>query len=148
MLKVYKRYPVDTCAVDDELILPYDLRQKGRLKAITVSGNEVGLFLERGQPLKEGERLQTQCGKRIKVTAAAEPVVTATSADWQTFSRVCYHLGNRHIPLQISELWLRFKPDHVLEDMVRRFGLSIVQEQAPFEPEAGAYAGHGHHHEH
>jgi len=151
VLKIVKRSPNDGQATDEVLTLPQDLRQRGRLKALTDSGVQVGLFLERGQPLKHGELLLTECGKRITVNAAHEEVATATAENWLTFSRVCYHLGNRHVPLQIGDCWLRFKSDHVLEAMVENFGLSIHHEQAPFEPESGAYANaasadHGHHH--
>jgi len=134
-------------AADDSLTLPYELRQRGRLKSVTDNGVEVGLFLERGKVLADGMLLESDCGKRIRVRAQDEAVITAVCDDWLTFARACYHLGNRHVPLQVGERWVRFQPDHVLEEMVRLLGLTTRSELAPFDPEGGAYSG-GHHHHH
>lgn len=151
MLKISQRFNGNPGAIADYLSLPYDLRKRGRFKALTQNGQEVGVFIERGQLLTEGELLQTECGQLIQVVAQAEPVVTASTDDWLQFSRVCYHLGNRHLPLQVGERWLRFQPDHVLQQLAELYGLETRLEEAPFIPENGAYGahkGHGHGHDH
>lgn len=134
----------------DELCLPFELRKRGRLRATTTAGRDVGLFLERGKVLVTGDLLRARSGEVVRVKSAAEDVVTAFCDDDLTFARICYHLGNRHVPLQIGPGWVRFQPDHVLEDLVRRYGLCIKRGQVPFEPEQGAYHEHGaqggHHH--
>jgi urease accessory protein len=106
--------------------------------------------MQRGHPLLVGEVLKTECGLLIEVKGKAEDVSTAIATDWMAFSRICYHLGNRHTSLQIGELWVRFKPDHVLEELAENYGLSIDRTAAVFEPENGAYGSqkHGHSHSH
>lgn len=150
MLKVTERFHSHQPAeVFDTLTLPYELRKKGRFKAVTDSGHTVGLFIERGQVLAEGDLLMTEDQRVLLVRCQPEAVVTARTDDWHSFARICYHLGNRHVPLQVGELWLRFQPDHVLEKLVQHHGLETLHEQAPFDPENGAYGefgGHGHHH--
>ncbi|MEH6813745.1 MAG: urease accessory protein UreE, partial [Motiliproteus sp.] len=144
MLKVTQRYSgTPAAAIIDRLSLPFDLRKRGRFKATAESGREVGIFIERGQVLQDGDLLLTECQQLIQVVAEAEPVVTATASDWLQFSRVCYHLGNRHVPLQVGELWLRFQPDHVLQELAELHGLTAISELAPFMPENGAYGAHG-----
>lgn len=129
----------------DVLTLRYEDRLKGRLRATLDSGREAGLFLERGGVLKEGDMLRAQTGEIVRVACAPEDLVTAACGEWGLFSRACYHLGNRHVPLEIGEKWVRFMPDHVLEDLAEHLGLSLSRTQAPFHPEAGAYHG-GHQH--
>ena len=135
-------------ALADTLTLDYEARTKGRLRAATDGGAEAGLFLERGRVLRHGDVLRAEDGTLVGVRSRAEAVVAARGADWPGFARACYHLGNRHVALQIGELVLRFKPDHVLEDLAQRLGLEISTEEAPFEPESGAYGGHSGHHQH
>ena len=127
----------------EQLILPFELRQKSRLRATSVAGTEFALLLPRGTVLRDGDRLRAVNGLVIAVQAAAESVSTARSDDVTRFARVCYHLGNRHMPLQIGPGWLRYLVDHVLDQMVTELGLTVVHEQAAFEPEAGAYHQHG-----
>ncbi|MCT7656259.1 urease accessory protein UreE [Oceanimonas sp. NS1] len=117
---------------DDTLTLPFELRQKGRLRAVSDGGVELGLFLERGRVLLAGDKLVSECGRVVEVRAGAEPVITAHAADWPSFARACYHLGNRHVTLEIGERWLRFAPDHVLEHLAEHLGLCLEREQAPF----------------
>jgi urease accessory protein len=133
-----------------ELCLPIDKRIKSRLRAELVDGREVGLFLPRGLTLRNGDLLQSDDGLVVRIEAAPEPVSTVRSHDALALARVCYHLGNRHVPLQVEAGWVRYLHDHVLDDMVRGLGLEVIFEQAPFEPEAGAYQGgsHGHSHAH
>ena len=128
----------------EQLILPFELRQKSRLRATSVAGTEFALLLPRGTVLRDGDRLRAVNGLVIAVQAATESVSTARSDDVAQFARVCYHLGNRHMPLQVGEGWLRYLADHVLDKMVEELGLTVVHEQAVFEPEAGAYHQHEH----
>ena len=131
------------------LTLPFDLRQKSRLRTWLDNGTDVGLFMPRGTVLRHGDRLRAANGLIVVVRAAAEPVSTAQANDPLRLARAAYHLGNRHVALQLGPDWLRYLHDHVLDAMVRELGLTVVCEQAPFEPEAGAYSGgHDHHHAH
>ncbi len=138
--------------IQEELCLPFDERKRGRLKATADSGREIGLFLQRGEVLRDGALLQAESGEVVRIKASQESVTTARCDDPLLFARACYHLGNRHVPLQIGNNWLRYQHDHVLDEMVSLLGLAVCHEQAPFEPENGAYHGHGHshghHHEH
>ncbi len=149
MLEVYERLGLHCHEpVNESVVLEHDQRDKGRLRLISESGVEVRLFLERGKPLLVGEYLKSNCGKIVQVKGAVETVAHASCDDWHTFARACYHLGNRHVKIQVGERWLRIKPDHVLEEMIHLLGLVISHEQAVFEPESGAYSQGGHHHEH
>lgn len=130
------------------LTLPYEERKKFRLRTALDNGQEVGLQLDRQGVLRDGDCLQADDGMVIQVRAGEEAVSTVHCHDPLSMAKACYHLGNRHVPLQISEHWLRYQQDHVLDDMVIKLGLSIKHEQAPFEPESGAYHGSGGHHHH
>ncbi|WP_201068085.1 MULTISPECIES: urease accessory protein UreE [Thiorhodovibrio] len=133
------------------LTLPFDSRTRARLRAELDDGRAVGLFLERGLVLRDGDLLASEDGALIvRVGAAPETVSTVrapeSDPDPLGLLRAAYHLGNRHVALEITAGWLRYRHDHVLDDMIRALGLSVLVEEAPFEPEAGAYhtAGHGH----
>jgi urease accessory protein len=147
MLEVYERlgtqgnYPVDT-----RVILTHEQRERGRLRVFSPEGEEVRIFLARGTPLLVGETLRTHCGRHVLVEGAIEPVAVARCDNWTTFARACYHLGNRHVKVQVGDRLLRILPDHVLEDMLQQLGLLIEHSQHVFVPESGAYAhgGHGH----
>lgn len=130
------------------LSLPIDQRTKSRLKVTLDDGQLAGLFLPRGKVLRDGDLLQSTEGLVVLVRAAPESVSTVHSDDSLALARVSYHLGNRHVPLQISTTWVRYQHDHVLDEMVAGLGLEVHIEQAPFEPEAGAYksAANSHHH--
>jgi urease accessory protein len=127
------------------LSLPFELRQKSRLKANLDSGEEVGLMLPRGHVLRGGDYLKAENGMIIQLAAADESVSTVSAPDRLSLQKACYHLGNRHVPLQITEDWVRYLRDHVLDEMVESLGLTVTHEQAPFEPEVGAYHKHHHH---
>lgn len=150
MLKAFERLSHTHDAIQDSITLDHDTRKKARIKTITDNGQDLGVFMERGHPLLVGEVLKTECGQLIEVKGKAEDVSTAKTDDWLNFSRVCYHLGNRHTSLQIGEKWVRFKPDYVLEELAENYGLSIDKTPAIFEPENGAYGknSHGHSHKH
>ncbi|MGA7802096.1 MAG: urease accessory protein UreE [Gammaproteobacteria bacterium] len=136
------------------LTLPFGDRQKSRLRTRLDDGREAGLMLERGLVLRHGDCLRADDGTVVRVQAAPEAVSTAFSRDPLVVARACYHLGNRHVPLQIGDTWVRYLHDHVLDAMVEHLGLRVFAEHAPFEPEAGAYDGHSEgapahdHHEH
>jgi urease accessory protein len=131
---------------DAELVLPFDLRQRSRLRATLSSGEEAGLMLARGTVLRGGDCLLADDGRVVLVVAAAEALLEARCADSQQLARCAYHLGNRHTPVQVGDGWLRFAADDVLAGMVLGLGASVTAMSAPFEPEAGAYAGGHHHH--
>lgn len=129
---------------DLRLELPFDLRNKSRLRTTLSSGEEIGLFLERGTVLRGGDQLACDDGRIVEVIAAPESVSTVRSMEPLQLLRAAYHLGNRHVALQVGAGWLRYQHDYVLDDMVRGLGLSVEVAEAPFEPEAGAYGGHSH----
>lgn len=130
---------------DEELVLPFELRQKSRLRTRLASGEEMGLFLERGSVLRGGDYLKGNDGRVILVVAAPETVLKVTCASALELTRAAYHLGNRHVPVEVGDGWLRLGADHVLAAMLLGLGASVAEEQSPFEPEAGAYGG-GHQH--
>ena len=138
-------------AADRKLVLPFGERSKSRLRAVLDNGEEAGLFLERGSVLRHGDLLLADDGRVIEVQAAPESVSTVHTGDGLMLARASYHLGNRHVALQIGAGWLRYQHDHVLDDMLRGLGLEVVIEELPFEPEGGAYvtaSQHTHAHAH
>lgn len=132
------------------LSLPFDTRQKTRFRAELADGREVAVTLPRGGILRGGDLLSGPHGVVVIVQAARESVSTAFHRNPRMLAVGAYHLGNRHVPLQVGEGWLRYRADHVLDDMVRGLGLDVQVESAPFEPEGGAYGGGhpSHHHDH
>jgi urease accessory protein len=122
------------------LTLPFEQRQKSRLRANAENGEEVALILPRGRVLRGGDRVTATDGREVEIVAAPEKLLHIESAE---LARVAYHLGNRHVPLQIGPDFLRIAEDHVLEEMARKLGARVSHVEAPFEPEAGAY-GHQH----
>jgi urease accessory protein len=132
-------------AASDRLVLPFELRSRSRLRARLATGEEVAVSLPRGQILRGGDLLRASDGRIVEVLAAAESVSTVRSADARALLRATYHLGNRHVALQLGEGWVRYSHDHVLDDLVARLGLDVTVEHAPFEPEAGAYHGEAAH---
>lgn len=134
--------------IDDYVALPFDLRKKSRLRVTLQSGNEAALMLERGSILRGGDCLRAESGEVVEVQAAHEPVMDVTANTPQQLTRAAYHLGNRHVPLQVGDGWLRLEQDHVLKEMLLGLNVSVNELEAPFEPEAGAYGGgHRHHHD-
>lgn len=129
---------------DDVLTIPFDLRQKSRFSAKTDNGREVALFLTRGKKLLSDMVLTGSDGIKVIIKAASEPVSVMYCDDTLQFAKACYHLGNRHVPLQILAGELRFISDHVLDQMLDNLGLTVDHEVLPFEPVAGAYHKHGH----
>lgn len=125
--------------------LTFDARSKSRLLLRLESGEQAALIVERGRLLRGGDRVVTEDGREVDIIAADESLLEAASDDPLVLAKAAYHLGNRHVAVQILAGRLRFLNDHVLGEMVRGLGLKVVPVNAPFEPEGGAY-GHSHAH--
>ena len=132
-------------SADLQLVLPFESRKKSRLRT-SVAGEEAGLFLERGTTLRGGDLLLADDGRVIEIVAAPETVSTVRAGQSSSLARAAYHLGNRHVALQVGDEWLRYQHDHVLDEMVRGLGFSVTIDEAAFEPEAGAYGAGSHQH--
>ena len=140
-----------TAPATDSVALAYDERKRSRLKVTLASGLEAGIFLERGDHLHGGDKLVAEYGSTVvEILAAPENLIEAIADSPLLFARTAYHLGNRHVPVQILPTdnggKLRFQADHVLADMARGLGCSVGETEAPFQPEPGAYGGGHHHH--
>lgn len=129
-----------------QVVLPFDLRQKSRLLTKLSTGEDVGLMLDRGTVLRGGDQLRASDGRVVRVIAADEALMEATCPDATALARCAFHLGNRHTPVEVRDGALRFAADAVLAGMLRGLGAQVREMAAPFEPEAGAYAGGHHHH--
>lgn len=137
-----QRLPPDpAAAVSYTLALTAEERQRSRYRYDT-AGGEMVLQLPRGTVLYHGDLLVAEDGSLARIIANPEPVLTVTGSPYDLL-RAAYHLGNRHVPLEIKPDYLRLSPDSVLEAMVQQLGLNVVSEISPFQPETGAY---GHHH--
>jgi urease accessory protein len=135
----------DTEPTELKLVLPFEQRQKARQR-VRAAGVDVGIQLPRGTVLRGGDRLRAPDGAELEIVAARERVSTVYCRDLRRLAQVAYHLGNRHVALEIGTGWVRYLADHVLDVLVSQLGLKVVHEDEPFEPEAGAYGGHGHAH--
>lgn len=135
--------------ISGDLILPYELREKSRLRATLTSGEEVAVLTVRGTVLRDGELLKGHDGRVIRVRAADESTYRVSCDSPQALLRCAFHLGNRHTQAQVGNGWLRIRKDPVLREMLLGLGANVEEEHAPFEPEAGAYGGgHQHHGDH
>jgi len=141
----------------DRVVLDYDARQRRRI-AMT-GGNGTAFLLDLPAPagLRGGDALLLEDGRLVEVIAASEPLLEIRCADARHLARIAWHLGNRHLPTQLMNDALRIRRDHVIADMVAQLGADIIEMEAPFDPEGGAYSnspsqhpngGHGHHHLH
>ena len=136
--------------------LDWDVRQKSRFETTDSNGRSVGVFLQRGQVVRGGDVLVGEDGSLLKVLAAPQPVLRITHCPDQgslfDLTRAAYHLGNRHVPIELQADHLKIEPDHVLADMLRDMHMTVVAVDESFEPENGAYGEHsshaGHAHEH
>jgi urease accessory protein len=135
--------------IDGELVLPFELREKSRLRAQLASGEEVAVFTVRGTVLRDGDLLKGDDGRVVKILAAGEATYRIDCATPRELLRCAFHLGNRHTQAQVGGDahvgFLRIRKDAVLKDMLEGLGARVTEELAPFEPESGAYGG-GHHH--
>lgn len=126
------------------LALTAEERTKSRDRVFSADGDRVCLKLPRGTVLRDGDCLESDDGSTVaKIIAKPEPVLTVTSDRPLDLLKAAYHLGNRHVPLEVNVNYLRLSPDPVLRSMLERLGLKVVVEEAPFQPETGAY-GHSH----
>jgi urease accessory protein len=125
--------------------LSFDARSKSRLLLKLDNGEQAALVVERGRLLRGGDRVRTLDGREVQIIAAEESLLEASSDDPAAIAKAAFHLGNRHVAVQVMANRLRFLNDHVLEEMVKGLGLKVTPVLAPFEPEGGAY---GHHHAH
>ena len=143
------------------LTLDWDTRQKSRFDATDSTGRQLGVFLPRGTVVRGGDVLVAEDGSLVRVEAAPQTVlcITACAEHGSPFDlmRAAYHLGNRHVPIELRPDHLKIEPDHVLADMLRAMHMTVAEVQEPFEPEGGAYGdnammghdhGHGHGHSH
>ena len=128
----------------DTVVLDFDDRHRRRMAMTGTHGLEFLLDLENAVALRGGDALVLDDGRLVEVVAAPEPLVEIRCNDPQHLVRVAWHLGNRHLPTQITERGLRIRRDHVIEAMVKGLGARIIEIEAPFDPEGGAYAGHAH----
>lgn len=145
-VNIRNRERADQAAELEAVVLAFAAREKARQRVTLASGEDVVINLKRGTVMRGGQILSTADGRCIEVQAAAEPVSTVRAESGLV--RIAYHLGNRHVPLQVTSDWVRYLADHVLDAMVIQLGGSLEHETAAFEPEAGAYGQHGHHHGH
>jgi urease accessory protein len=130
------------------VVLDFHDRHRRRMAMIGTRGVEFLLDLHEAVALRGGDALALEDGRLIEVVAAPEPLAEFRGADPQHLVRIAWHLGNRHLPTQIMPKGLRIRRDHVIEDMVRGLGGRVIEIEAPFDPEGGAYAGGGHGHGH
>ena len=133
--------------------LDWDVRQKSRFAATDSAGRELGIFLPRGTLVRGSDVLVAEDGSMVRVIAAPQPVLVITHCKNHgtpfDLTRAAYHLGNRHVPIELQPDHLKIEPDHVLADMLRAMHLIVKAQDLPFEPEGGAYAaGHGGGHDH
>jgi len=131
-------------AVAGTLCLPYDARRKSRQRVTLTDGQEFGYLLPAGTVLRDGDRLLTGCGRAVVVEAAPEALLEVRAADTFQLIRAAYHLGNRHVPVEVGTTALRLQRDHVLAEMLVGLGCTVVEVEAPFAPEGGAYRAHAH----
>lgn len=132
-----------------EVVASFEERQKSRYRTTTKCGQDLGWFIERGYVLREYDVLKCKDGTLILVKCADEAVSEVRAEDELSLLKSAYHLGNRHVPLQVEKTFLRYQEDYVLDDMVKGLGLSVTHKNAPFNPESGAYSkGHSHRHSH
>jgi urease accessory protein len=118
------------------LSLAFERRQRSRQRAKLDSGEEIGMVMPHGEVLRGGDRVLASDGRVFEVVSAPERLLHIEAP---SLARIAYHLGNRHVPVQVGEGFLRIAEDHVLEDMLRRLGAKVMHIEAPFEPETGAY---------
>lgn len=144
MLEAFKLQDKDLQReADDAVTLFYEERKKSRHRTKTNQGIELGWFLERGRVLQHGEYLSCSDHTLVKIVAADESVSDVSADGAQKLTQAAYHLGNRHVPLQVGEGYLRYLRDHVLDEMMQALGLQVTHGHKPFQPENGAYAHTG-----
>lgn len=143
MIRLTQRMVLDADAQPAAvLLLTAEERTRSRSQVRAEAGATFALQLPRGTVLNDGDVLASDDGAtRALIKARAEPVLTARTGDVFLLLRAAYHLGNRHVPLELGAGYLRLSPDPVLADMLRRMGVEVIEEHVPFHPEHGAYSG-------
>lgn len=144
MLVITKRAEKSS-KVDVEISLPFDVRKKCRFKTFSADGEEVGMFLDRGMVIADDDRFLSEDGRIVRVLAEEEPLLEISRGSAQSLAQLAYHLGNRHVSIEINNDCLRIAYDEVLRGMVEGLGAVTKPIYAPFHPEKGAYGG-GHSH--
>jgi urease accessory protein len=139
-------WPEDAAA--DTVTLAYLDRHRRRIRLVAQSGETFLLDLARAYHLAEGDGLELDGGAYLRVRSAPEPILEIEAADRAGLLRIAWHLGNRHLPLQVAGDRLRIRADHVIADMVTGLGGRLTRLDAPFDPEIGAYAAPAHHRDH
>jgi len=148
IISIHRRagsWPVEKAA--GSLTLDFDSRHRRRIRLTADQGEDVLLDLANTIAMADGDGLQLDDGRWLRVHAAAEDVVEIRHNDSKQFVRLAWHLGNRHLPTEIHRKFFRIRPDNVIEDMLRGFGADLATLRAAFQPEGGAYGGHGHRHD-
>jgi urease accessory protein len=147
---VIVREKLASCAAQaaGRLSLAFERRSRSRQRAMLDSGEEIGMVMPRGEVLRGGDWVISSDGRAIEVLAQAERVLHIECDSPQALARCAYHLGNRHVPVQVGAGWLRIADDHVLARMLDALGAKLSVVEAAFEPEAGAYGAGHHHHDH
>ena len=126
----------------NRVTLTFDARCRSRLLVELDNGERAGLVVERGRVLRGGDRVRLEDGREAQIVASDEPLIEAASTDPVLIAKAAYHLGNRHVAVQLMPDRLRCLADHVLADMLAGLGLEVRSITAPFEPESGAYGAH------
>jgi len=134
------------------LTLDFDARHRRRIRLTTDQGQDILLDLPKAVAMADGDGLQLDDGTWLEITAAGESLIEVRHEDRHQLLRLAWHLGNRHLPTEISEDALRIRPDHVIEEMLRGFGASLEKVKEAFQPEGGTYRAtttlnHSHHHD-
>ena len=145
--QVYPAGAWDAARAVDRVLIDFDRRHRRRIVLPTEAGQEILLDLPKAVRLRDGDGLVLDGGGMVLVQARPEPLLDIHAHDTAALVRIAWHLGNRHLPVQLLGTYLRIRRDHVIADMVRTLGGHVAEIEAPFDPEAGAYAG-GHSHSH
>ena len=144
MIELVERAPRDA-PPSATLTLPWERRGVTRQRVRLDDGREAGVFLARGEILRGGDHLASASGEVVAIVAAPQPVMVVRAPTPAALARAAYHLGNRHVAVEVGDGWLKLEADHVLREMLAGLGVSVESATLPFEPEAGAYShGHGH----
>lgn len=138
-MREFREYSAPGLAADASLTLPFLCRQRSRQRVRLDNDEEAGLYLARGAVLRHGDKLISTDGYVLEIKSATEAVSTIHCELAQDQAQVCYHLGNRHVKIQIGDGWVRYLQDHVLDAMIHNLGYKVISEQASFEPLPGAY---------
>lgn len=150
MIRAVRREPQGSRQglIEDQVTLDFDGRHRRRIMLTGSKGLEFLLDLPQAERLRHGDALLLEDGRRVRVVAAPEPLAEITAPSADALVRIAWHLGNRHLPVMLTQGRILIRQDHVIEQMVQGLGATVVHVDAPFDPESGAYADgmHGHHH--